>query len=916
MGVLKKLAAAAAMLAIAGSVSAMAADNILVNGDCENDFLGTTGWRFRDSGGWYLESGFEWGNVTENIVEGKKALYFHSAIAAQRVKLERNVTYVLEFSIRADAEKEVYYGFCDGSQDWPASYPVQYETVSVNQEWQRVKMEFECSNTQDYLVYFNLWDEVNVYLDDITLTEKENYISRLITGINGDGEISYMADYKGDGCIVAALFDEDNKLVSVVADSKEGTFSKAADYGDYTVKCYLNGNDEFIAKSQIVSYDENSAVNENDSIGAVTDITLSQHEMNIAVDDLDIPVDAELTPKFAYNNEIVWESSDTSVAEVSDNGVITPHKVGEAVITATAGGYKDECKVIVSEPVIGEIRLDKHSIELNEIDSVYPLHAMGAVTWKSDNEKVAVVNDGVVTAVGKGVANITASNGKYSDKCAVKVTVSDNTITNDTFYKDTDGNDIYSQGGGIYKFGDKYYWYGCKYTEAPIYAQNPENGKAGNASFEDFTCYSSTDLVNWKFEGKLLKDTPPPEGWAGRMGVAYNSNTKKYVLIAQYAPGTIFATATRPEGPFTVDHILTDKLPIEKGYTGDQTIFQDEDGKAYMICASMEGREYLYIVPLRESDFLDFDYDNIKLVFHDEEGSYIDENGNKDSRDKKGIEGNCMFRYGDKYYFTGSDLYGWYGSRVYYFASDEILGDYNNETKLPHIMNGARDGYAHNSQAGFYVTVHGSEQEQVIYCGDRWGDFAGNGIGYNQWVPITIDENGVPYFNDLHQWRLDVEKGTWEIGEGNNYIKNPGFEADRRVTNTPTGWITRDNVGGYANSSLSGRVDAGNFVWQQCAPEDYIADISQTITDLPDGTYTFIADVKCSGGQNVASLYAQSGEIKLTKSVKANMSEWTEVVVADNIEVKDGKCTVGAYSDAHANEWIQIDNLRLVKNIE
>ena len=35
-----------------------------------------------------------------------------------------------------------------------------------------------------------------------------------------------------------------------------------------------------------------------------------------------------------------------------------------------------------------------------------------------------------------------------------------------------------------------------------------------------------------------------------------------------------------------------------------------------------------------------------------------------------------MFKYKDHYYFTGSDLYGWRGSRVYVFESEDILGDY------------------------------------------------------------------------------------------------------------------------------------------------------------------------------------------------------------------------------------------------
>ena len=73
------------------------------------------------------------------------------------------------------------------------------------------------------------------------------------------------------------------------------------------------------------------------------------------------------------------------------------------------------------------------------------------------------------------------------------------------------------------------------------------------------------------------------------------------------------------------------------------------------------------------------------------------------------------------------------------------------------------------------------------------------------------------------------------------------------------------------------------------------------------------AYVKSSGGQNRASLYAQTSEGEYVKSVKTAIDVWTEIVVADNIKVTDGKCTIGLYSDAHADEWVQMDNLRLVK---
>src|SRR5215210_2853178 len=82
-------------------------------------------------------------------------------------------------------------------------------------------------------------------------------------------------------------------------------------------------------------------------------------------------------------------------------------------------------------------------------------------------------------------------------------------IKNDVFWHTKEGQPIYSQGGGIFKFKDsisgdeKYYWYGVHYKEAETYRNNP-SVTLPNATFEAVTCYSSTDLVNWKFENNVL----------------------------------------------------------------------------------------------------------------------------------------------------------------------------------------------------------------------------------------------------------------------------------------------------------------------------------------------------------------------------------------------------------------------------
>lgn len=672
------------------TTSAYAAENLIKNDSFETELLGTNGWRFSGRDGWVYENENSADCTTDEVHSGEKALHFNSAVVAQRVELKRNVTYTLEFYIKAKEDCTVNVGFFDGSQDWPGSYPVKTKEISVNTDWTKHTIEFECNNTQDYLAYFNLWDKADVYVDDVVLKEADGYISRLMTGIDGDGAISYSADYKGGKLFGVALYDENNKLIGFKNNSTSGTFENVSGYGKYTVKSYLLEDDNLRSKTQEIEYNEDSSKNEDTSIGKAKSLTLSEHNVTMNVDDENKILDAVIMPEFAYDNKVSWKSSDESIVKVSENGILTAVSNGNATITVSSedGILTDECKVTVTDKKSERLSLNKTSIELTEIDSVYPLSANienSELVWKSDNENIVSVTDGVVTAKGKGKTTITVStsDGKQTAKCAVNVNTSDNTITNDTFFKDTDGNYIYSQGGCIQKFGDKYYWYGVKYKEADIYAKNPENGKAGNAAYETFTCYSSDDLVNWKFEGYPL--TGEPNGWVGRMGVVYNENTKKYVLISQYAPGMVYAVSDKPEGPFKIDHIQK-TLPIQNDVTGDQTLFQDDDGKAYIICSSANGRAYQYVIPLRESDFLDIDEENIKMLFYDEDGSYIDENGEVDKKDKTGIEGNCMFKYNGNYYYTGSDLYGWNSSRVYVMQSDSILGDYNKDTGLPYIM--------------------------------------------------------------------------------------------------------------------------------------------------------------------------------------------------------------------------------------
>jgi hypothetical protein len=471
------------------------------------------------------------------------------------------------------------------------------------------------------------------------------------------------------------------------------------------------------------------------------------------------------------------------------------------------------------------------------------------------------------------------------------VSAASTTINNDTFFKDTSGNPIYSQGGGIFKFGSTYYWYGVRYTEAATYYNNPTK-KIGTCTFAGFSCYSSTDMVNWKYEKDIMtSSTPGLEGatWVGRMGVAYNSTSKKYVLLSQFSgtngSGELFATCDTPNGNFTYNHIQTDFPMFVNNGTGDQTIFQDDDGKAYLICSSASGRSHLYVAPLRAADFLSID--TATQVY----------SGN-------GREGNCMFKYNGRYYFCSSDLHGWNASHCYVISSSSILGTYSAET----VMAGTDSSFCHASQTGFFVTVAGTSGSTVIFCGDRWADFAGNGIGYNQWCPLSF--NGTtPTFNDLSQWNFNAAASTWTVGAANNYVHNGDFEADRVVTSTLTGWT---NTGSGAN--LAGKQYSGNFVLQHYSTSAFTAFTNQ-INTVPNGTYTLKAWVKSSGGQSTCRLFARNfGGTEIQYNINNAISTWTQVTLSSAINVTNGSIDVGLYSVGAAGNWAQVDNITLTKN--
>lgn len=147
-----------------------------------------------------------------------------------------------------------------------------------------------------------------------------------------------------------------------------------------------------------------------------------------------------ILPLASDNQKLKWSSNATDIASVDEStGVITAHKVGDAVITATAtdgSGISASTTIHVTPLKVSQIEIPKEISLLRalskqiEVKFTPELADNKTLKWISDNENIATVTqEGVVKGVNVGSANITATTTDGTELSATcKVTVKPVTI--------------------------------------------------------------------------------------------------------------------------------------------------------------------------------------------------------------------------------------------------------------------------------------------------------------------------------------------------------------------------------------------------------------------------------------------------------------------------------------------------------
>jgi len=338
---------------------------------------------------------------------------------------------------------------------------------------------------------------------------------------------------------------------------------------------------------------------------------------------------------------------------------------------------------------------------------------------------------------------------------------------------DDRGEHINAHGGGVLYHEGNYYWFG---------EHKSENS---NAAQVGINCYSSNDLVNWKYEGVALpvSDDPKSEITKGcvmeRPKVIYNEKTGKFVMWFHLelkeqgykAARSVLAVSDNVTGPYTfmrserinkgfypfdmpedirklqfdpekystwwtpswykaVENGLFLKRDLEEGQMArDMTLFVDDDGKSYHIYASEENLT-LHIAELTE------DYTG-------HTGKYI--------RVAPGghNEAPTIFKRKGIYWMITSGCTGWEPNAARMFSAPSIWGPWKQHSNP---CRGEKSEITFGGQGTFVQQVYG-KKDAYVFMGDMWRPkFPID--GRYMWLPVKFEKD-IPYLEWMDEWDLD-----------------------------------------------------------------------------------------------------------------------------------------------------------------
>lgn len=189
-------------------------------------------------------------------------------------------------------------------------------------------------------------------------------------------------------------------------------------------------------------------------LSPIKTLTLNATELKVKLSQEVIKLKASYTPTNATSTDLVWSSSNSAVATVDNDGVVTLVSAGTAIITVRPAYNPNlvmaQCVMTVMQSATNfALSTTELTLEVGEVAPITyvmtPANASTDITWKSMDTSIATVaSDGKVTAKASGKTYIVATteNG-YTGTCLVIVTKAASGVTLDVYHLTVAVGDTY-----------------------------------------------------------------------------------------------------------------------------------------------------------------------------------------------------------------------------------------------------------------------------------------------------------------------------------------------------------------------------------------------------------------------------------------------------------------------------------------
>ena len=358
-------------------------------------------------------------------------------------------------------------------------------------------------------------------------------------------------------------------------------------------------------------------------------------------------------------------------------------------------------------------------------------------------------------------------------------------VVNGVPWFDDRGNIVNAHGACIVEENGRYYLFG-------------EWKSDKSNAFPGFSCYSSDNLVDWKFENVVLRVQPDgilgPNRVGERVKVMKCPKTGEYVMFMhaddmRYKdPCVGYATCKTINGDYQLQGpLLYQGKPIKRW---DMGTFQDSDGKGYLLIH--HGPVY------RLSD--DFRSVETEVAFVKGAG-----------------ESPAMFKKDGTYYLLCSNLTSWEKNDNFYFTAPQIEGPWTRRSLFC-----PKGSLTYNSQTTFVFPLRRGQDTIPIFMGDRWSYPHQASAATYVWMPLQTEGTNMSIPVYWQAWDtgtlqpVNVLKGGkpyplkkiqrpphWRMDDGTLVTDTPGSKIEMDFKGTHVAVVGKAGpTGGYARISV------------------------------------------------------------------------------------------------------------------